>query len=162
MATLVRWEPFRELAALQSEMSRFMNGLVEGNGRTVEVEPRAKGESFVAEAGPFAPGTYRVTLKNNVGKPAELSQSVEVLSASVEKRDLSADPETMRRLAEVSGGRTLTANDIARMPEIVQRWEAARQLAHRQRPVWDRWWVMAAMVAMLGAEWWLRRREGLL
>ena len=34
MATLVRWEPFRELAALQSEMSRFMNGLVEGNGRT--------------------------------------------------------------------------------------------------------------------------------
>jgi len=34
MATLVRWEPFRELAAFQSEMSRFMNGLLEGNGRT--------------------------------------------------------------------------------------------------------------------------------
>jgi HSP20 family protein len=36
MATLVRWEPFRELAALQNEMSRFMNGLVEGNGRTTQ------------------------------------------------------------------------------------------------------------------------------
>jgi HSP20 family protein len=34
MATLVRWEPFREVAALQSEMSRFMNGLLEGNGGT--------------------------------------------------------------------------------------------------------------------------------
>src|SRR5919108_3623940 len=34
MATLVRWEPFRDLAALQGEMSRFMNGLLEGNGRT--------------------------------------------------------------------------------------------------------------------------------
>jgi HSP20 family protein len=34
MATLVRWEPFRDIAALQSEMSRFMNGLLEGNGRT--------------------------------------------------------------------------------------------------------------------------------
>ena len=33
MATLVRWEPFRDLAALQKEMSRFMNGR-EGNGRT--------------------------------------------------------------------------------------------------------------------------------
>jgi HSP20 family protein len=33
MATLVRWEPIRELAALQSEMSRYMNGLVEGNGQ---------------------------------------------------------------------------------------------------------------------------------
>jgi HSP20 family protein len=34
MATLVRWEPFREIAALQNEMSRFMNGLLEGNGHT--------------------------------------------------------------------------------------------------------------------------------
>jgi HSP20 family protein len=34
MATLVRWEPFREIAALQNEMSRFMNTLLEGNGRT--------------------------------------------------------------------------------------------------------------------------------
>jgi HSP20 family protein len=34
MATLVRWEPIREIAALQNEMSRFMNGVLEGNGRT--------------------------------------------------------------------------------------------------------------------------------
>ena len=34
MATLVRWEPFRDLASFQNEMSRFMNGLLEGNGRT--------------------------------------------------------------------------------------------------------------------------------
>jgi HSP20 family protein len=34
MATLIRWEPLRELAAMQNEMSRFMNGLLEGNGRT--------------------------------------------------------------------------------------------------------------------------------
>jgi HSP20 family protein len=36
MATLVRWEPFRELGALQSEMSRFMNGLIEGPGRVTQ------------------------------------------------------------------------------------------------------------------------------
>ncbi|HET9243838.1 MAG TPA: Hsp20/alpha crystallin family protein [Gaiella sp.] len=33
MATLVRWEPFRELAQMQGEMSRFLNGLYEGAGR---------------------------------------------------------------------------------------------------------------------------------
>src|SRR5215218_11382436 len=35
MATLVRWEPFREIATLQNEMSRLMNtftGLNNGNG----------------------------------------------------------------------------------------------------------------------------------
>jgi HSP20 family protein len=36
MATLVRWEPFGEIAALQNEMSRFMNGLLEGNGRATQ------------------------------------------------------------------------------------------------------------------------------
>jgi HSP20 family protein len=41
MATLVRWEPFRELASLQNEMSRFMNGLAEGNGRTQSWIPTA-------------------------------------------------------------------------------------------------------------------------
>ena len=36
MATLVRWEPFRELASLQNEMSRFMNGQLEGNGHATQ------------------------------------------------------------------------------------------------------------------------------
>ncbi|HZO50610.1 MAG TPA: Hsp20/alpha crystallin family protein [Gaiellaceae bacterium] len=36
MATLVRWEPFRELASLHSEMSRLMNGLLEGPGRATQ------------------------------------------------------------------------------------------------------------------------------
>jgi HSP20 family protein len=36
MTTLVRWEPFRELGALQSEMSRWMNGLLEGPGRVTQ------------------------------------------------------------------------------------------------------------------------------
>jgi len=34
MATLVRWEPFRELASLQSEMSRMWDGLAASQGRT--------------------------------------------------------------------------------------------------------------------------------
>jgi HSP20 family protein len=36
MATLVRWAPFSELASLQNELSRFMNGLHDGNGRTTQ------------------------------------------------------------------------------------------------------------------------------
>ena len=36
MTTLVRWEPFREMASLHNELSRVMNGLLEGNGRTTQ------------------------------------------------------------------------------------------------------------------------------
>jgi HSP20 family protein len=35
VATLVRWDPFREVAALHNELSRFMNS-VEGNGRATQ------------------------------------------------------------------------------------------------------------------------------
>jgi HSP20 family protein len=36
MTTLVRWEPFRELASFQNEMSRLMNGLFDGPGRVTQ------------------------------------------------------------------------------------------------------------------------------
>jgi HSP20 family protein len=36
MTTLVRWEPFRELASFQNEMSRWMNGLLDGPGRATQ------------------------------------------------------------------------------------------------------------------------------
>ncbi len=36
MATLVRWEPFRELSSFQSEMSRFMSGLYDGSGQATQ------------------------------------------------------------------------------------------------------------------------------
>jgi HSP20 family protein len=35
VATLVRWDPFREVAALHNELSRFMNS-IEGNGRATQ------------------------------------------------------------------------------------------------------------------------------
>ncbi len=36
MATLVRWEPFRDIAQMQSEMGRLFDGLFEGRGRGSE------------------------------------------------------------------------------------------------------------------------------
>jgi len=36
MATLVRWDPLREAAAMHTELSRMMNGLFEGNGRATQ------------------------------------------------------------------------------------------------------------------------------
>jgi HSP20 family protein len=36
MATLVRWDPIREVSAVHNELSRLMNGLFEGNGRATQ------------------------------------------------------------------------------------------------------------------------------
>jgi HSP20 family protein len=36
MATLVRWEPLRELSSMQNEMSRWMNGLLDTSNRAAQ------------------------------------------------------------------------------------------------------------------------------
>ena len=36
MTTLIRWEPFREAVTVHNELSRLMNGLFEGNGRSTQ------------------------------------------------------------------------------------------------------------------------------
>ena len=36
MTTRVRWDPLRDVAQMQSELSRLMNGLFEGTGRTTQ------------------------------------------------------------------------------------------------------------------------------
>jgi HSP20 family protein len=36
MTTLIRWDPVREAAAVHNELSRLMNGLFEGNGRSAQ------------------------------------------------------------------------------------------------------------------------------
>ena len=36
MATLVRWEPFRDIAQMQTEMGRLVDGLLESRGRASE------------------------------------------------------------------------------------------------------------------------------
>ena len=128
-----------------------------------EIEPRPQGgATYIAEAGPFAPGTYEITLRNNIGSPTELTMTVEVVSGSIENRVLSADPEIMRRLAEVSTGRVVSGRDVSRLGNIVRTWQAAQELAEQKAALWDHWALLAAMLIVFGTEWFLRRREGLL
>ncbi len=136
---------------------------IEGPGTKSEIEPRAQpGGIFTAEAGPFAPGTYAVRCVNNLGRPSELATTVEVVSGSLEARVLNADPELMARVAQTSGGRVLAPGDIGKLGAIAREHRARTQLADEKESLWDRAWLLAAALAALGAEWVMRRREGLL
>ena len=136
---------------------------IRGSGVATDLEPRPQaGGSFIAEAGPFPPGTYQVTLRNNLGKPAEIGMIVEVASASIENRVLSADPVLMQRLGETSEGQVLAAADVPRLGEVVRQWRARRELADQKISLWDHAALLAGILAILGVEWFLRRREGLL
>jgi hypothetical protein len=134
----------------------------QAGGEAAEIEPHLRtGGTYAAEAGPFPPGLYDITLVNNVGRPAELTQTLAVIGGSVEQRVLSADPDLLRRLAELSEGAVVNLADLPQLGEITRQWRAHRQLSEQKESLWDRWWIAVAIITCLGLEWRLRRREGL-
>ena len=75
-----------------------------------------------------------------------------------------ADPRlnegTLRRLTRESGGRYVRGADAA---DILADLQAAipQQLEPERRDLWHEPWAFAIVIALLGAEWVLRRRWGL-
>ncbi len=140
---------------------------IEGGDEQLKLQPRRESAdglqtSWLAEAGPLKPGTYEVKLTNNIGTPESLTTTIEVISGSIEDRQLSADPQLMQELADISEGRVLKASELANFSDIYKQWRAEQQLADDKQPMWDRWWLFAIILVLLGSEWYLRRQENLL
>lgn len=127
------------------------------------LEPRPQpGGAYFAEAGPFPPGDYTLALTSNGESAPPVTQQVRIVSGSIENQQLSADPDLMRQLAELSNGQVVTDQEVAELDRVVRQWQARQQLADQKASLWDRPWVMAIIMLALGTEWYLRRREGLL
>ena len=81
-------------------------------------------------------------------------------STEAEMRNLSADTDRLRRMAESTGGRLLRLDQMAAVPGLL-----AAAADDRPRVVewslWDSPWLFGFVVACLGAEWALRKRAGL-
>ena len=75
-------------------------------------------------------------------------------------RNLSGDPDRLRRMAESTGGRLLRLDQIAAVPGLLAS-------ASDDRPrliewsLWDSPWLFVFVVSCFGAEWALRKRAGL-
>lgn len=136
---------------------------ISGNNVNEELEPgKGRGGYYTISIGPFEPGAYDVVLHNNTGSPSELRTQVEVVASSLEMRNLSADPETMKQIAHNADGGVLSQSDIAKLPRIIRDWKEQRQLSTEKNTLWDRWWILLLIIMILGWELYLRRREGLL
>jgi len=113
------------------------------------------------------PGAWRLKAKATIdSKPVEAKTALVAASAGRELDRPAPRPELLRALADASGGEmrtlpvSLDASDVADMG--FRPAEIARVDRRRDLPLWDHWWTLAAAVALLGLEWWLRRRWGFL
>jgi uncharacterized membrane protein len=110
-------------------------------------------------------GQWRATVTSAQPELAALSEAREILVRSQqgsELLELSADPASLARLAELGGGQS---GDFAQADAIVRRF--AEKLKPRDRDVvrtfslWDNYAVLVLLVGALATEWVLRKRNGL-
>ena len=66
--------------------------------------------------------------------------------------------EAWQQVAERSGGAVLTPAQLRREDWI--NWDRVPSVVVRSNSVWHEWPVLTLLVALLVAEWWLRRRRG--
>ena len=104
-------------------------------------------------------GLYRVALR---GAP-DVSAPLQVLAPPGEADNTSAAPERLKEIAALTGGRVLRAADL---PAVVATLEGGAEHQDLGKalwsPAWDRVWVALWLTACFAAEWFLRRRNGLL
>ncbi|MDP6763825.1 MAG: hypothetical protein QF860_13275 [Planctomycetota bacterium] len=114
-------------------------------------------------------GLYRVSLE--VGRPGSYqawievaeervtSAEFEVLLPSRENADPSPDPETMAAVATLTGGLSVSLGELDRLAPAFPGGEERREpLSSRLEDAWDHWGTLLAVLAVLCAEWILRKR----
>jgi uncharacterized membrane protein len=117
---------------------------------------------FLAHYRPEQPGVYRVAAEARRDSAPAGSGATAFLvgGADLEMADPRVDVPLLRRLAVASGGRVVDPQAVGSILDDLRASAPVAALAVR-RDLWHNGWSFAAIVALLAAEWILRRRWGL-
>jgi uncharacterized membrane protein len=117
---------------------------------------------FSAGLTPAASGLYRVQAEARRGTRSlgTADRWFYVGGADREFADPRLNEGFLRRLARASGGRYVPASDAGTIVSMLHS-ASPQNLAPEQRDLWHEPWAFALVVALLSAEWILRRRWGL-
>jgi uncharacterized membrane protein len=80
--------------------------------------------------------------------------------ADLEMAEPRLNAAVLRRISETSGGAYLPASDAAKLPPLIRSADTEPP-PMEMRDLWDNAWTLAMIIALLAAEWVLRRQSGL-
>ncbi|MBK9775004.1 MAG: hypothetical protein IPP62_01300 [bacterium] len=125
------------------------------------------GASFV-ELPPLAPGRYTTRLTAS-GEPTVRGPAADlvVTDTSVERAQVRQDRHRLEQLAARAGGSYVDLGQPGAAGRlgaelVALDWSGVEDRQRRRFDLWSGWPFVAIVVALLGAEWFLRRRHGLL
>jgi len=120
------------------------------------------GGRFTAALRPEQQGLYRVHAEARRGSAllGSADRWMYVGGADREFADPRLNEALLRRVARQSGGRYVHASDASRVADWLKQ-SSPQNAAPERRDLWHEPWAFALIVALLSAEWILRRRWGL-
>ncbi|QEG33355.1 hypothetical protein [Bythopirellula goksoeyrii] len=138
----------------------------DGSVATVQVTPR--GKEYIGNFDETSiPGDYRLTVTATTGREELGSSEVRftVPDRDMELDQPAAEPTFMASLANLTsdvGGAGLAPEELPDLLERLQdRFEEFEEEVSTQKSLWDSWPMLTALVGLLGTEWFLRKRWGL-
>lgn len=117
---------------------------------------------FEGVAGQLPEGRFHAFVAQPTLEGAAPTADFQVVAPPGELERTQLDAADLRRAADETGGRYYTFQTASRLLHDLPE---GRQVPIERLPpivLWNRWPILALVVALLGAEWWLRKRKGML
>lgn len=129
------------------------------DGSELVVALTRRGRGFVGRLAAPAAGTWTAGVASGPAADRVEPGELLVVPSEDERRDPRADRQSLQALAEATGGQVFTDADalLAALPQDLGRAESTSA----ERGLWDTWWALAAVVALLALDWAIRRHHRL-
>lgn len=141
----------------------------EGEQIPIEAVPEAEEGEYSAEFTPTKEGSYRLEAEAQLaGKPlGKDRKSFPVAFPYGEIEDGRPRPEFLEKIANISHGEFSSISDwneasLKRLTAKLDALVPSQAVERRQVPLWSTFWTFSLILLLLGSEWWLRRKWGLL
>ncbi|NNU33739.1 hypothetical protein HK413_05550 [Mucilaginibacter sp. S1162] len=132
--------------------------------KTTASSATRNGQSYQLDAGTLPVGEYTYAASTKLGNRVfNANGQLTVKPLNLEIRQSAANHQLLRNLAKQGGGQMLYPSQISRLADLIRKNENIKTPVYEDshyNDMIDVKWIFALIVAFLGVEWFLRKREG--
>lgn len=122
------------------------------------------GQSYSLNAGSLRPAEYSYTATVKLGNRAfTASGKFTVKQIDAEARQSVANHQLLHDIAQESGGVMLMPSDLGKLSDLIKKNESVKTVVYEDKhynELVDLKWVFGAILLVISAEWFIRKREG--
>jgi len=122
------------------------------------------GQSYQLNAGALPVGEYTYLATTTNGKEQSSAKGqLTVKPLNLESRQSTADHTLLKAISAQSGGKMLQPSEVSKLADLIRKNENIKTVVYEDKhysDMIDLKWIFVLILLLLGAEWFLRKREG--